>query len=507
MRFRHLPAAALALSLVGAAHAAPPPRAAVKAWVDANQRAVLSDFMAFAAMPNVATTLPDVEKNAAYLRAELEKRGFTTRLLSAAPGTPPSVFAERRTPGARRTMLFYAHYDGQPIAQKGWILKPFAPEVRTALPDAKPVDWRTAPALDPEWRVFGRGTGDDKLSIQAMLSALDALKAAGAKPSVNIKLLYEGEEEQGSPHFRTIVEQNAALLKADALIMGDGPMHQSGRQIVTFGNRGIVGFTVTVYGPTKPLHDGHYGSFAPSPTVMLAHLIARMRDEDGTIRIPGVLAGVAPVTAADRAAIAAMPANEADVRRALGLGRSIGPARLPEGYLAPTLNVRAIHAGDDGPNAANAIATEGHASFDLRLAAGQKPEAVKRAVEDWLKAEGWTVVTATPDAAFRGAHAKVLKLGWDEGASEAARTPLDLPAAQAVVGSIARTVGYQPILSPTSGGSSGIADATKALGTPMVGVSIANYDDNQHAENENIRLGNLWEGIAVYAGLLSDLDW
>src|SRR5207253_1656245 len=135
------------------------------------------------------------EKNAAYIETELKKRGFTTRTLSAGPGTSPSVFAELDTPGAKRTVLFYAHYDGQPISQKGWIIDPFKPSVRTALPQAKPVDWKgISGPLDPNWRIYARGSGDDKASIQALISAFDALKANGIKPSVNIKLLYEGEE-------------------------------------------------------------------------------------------------------------------------------------------------------------------------------------------------------------------------------------------------------------------------------------------------------------------------
>jgi len=380
--------------------------------------------------------------------------------------------------------------------------------VRTSLPDARPVDWKSVSGpLDPNWRVYARGSGDDKASIQALISAFDALKANGIRPSVNIKLLYEGEEEQGSPHFAKIVELNRDLLKADALIMGDGPMHQSGRQMVGFGNRGIVGFTMTVYGPVNPLHDGHYGSFAPSPSVMLARLIASLRDDDGKILIPGIYDDVVPPTAADEAAIAAMPAVEAELKRSLGLGRSIGPARLAEGYLRPTLNVRSIHVGDEGPEAANAIATEGFASLDIRLVQGETPARIHQLVEAYLNSLGWHIVHSAPDLATRLAYPKILKLDWDQGESIAARTPLNLPAATAVVASIGRTVGYEPIKLPSSGGSSGIADAVDQLHTPMIGVSIANYDDNQHARNENLRLGNLWDGIEVYAGLLADLDW
>lgn len=500
-------AVAAGLLASGQAQAASP-KAAVRAWRQAHEKEIVSDFTALLAMPNVATTLPDVEKNATYIAGLLRKRGFQTQLLAAEPGTPPSVFAELRVPGAKRTVVFYAHYDGQPVGQKGWISNPFEPSMRTALPQARPVDWKAATGpLDPEWRLFARSAGDDKASIQALISAFDALRAAGVKPSVNIKLLYEGEEEQGSPHFARLVAKNLETVRGDLLIMGDGPMHQSGKQEIDFGNRGIVGFTTTVYGPMKPLHDGHYGSWAPSPTVMLAALVMSLRDEQGRIMIPGFYDDVAPVSAADKAALAALPDVETGLKRTLGLGRNIGPPRLADGYMAPTLNVRAIHAGDEGPNAANAIATEGAASFDFRLAPGETPARVRQMVEAYLTRQGWFIVRSTPDLATRLAHPKVLKLNWDEGASIATESPMDGPAAKAVAASIGRTVGYPVLKLPYSGASSGMAEIVNQLKAPMVGVAIANYDDNQHARNENLRLGNLWDGIEVYAGLLADLDW
>jgi len=488
--------------------AAPPLNQQVRAYRVQHEKQIVGDFVTLLSMPNVATTVTDVEKNAAYIEAQLKARGFTTRILAAAPDTPPAVFAELRTPGARRTVEFYAHYDGQPVSQKGWIISPFAPSMRTALPEAVPVDWRAAPGpLDANWRLYARSAGDDKGSIQALLSAFDALKAFGRKPSVNIKLLYEGEEEQGSPHFAKIVADNQALLKCDVLIMGDGPMHQSGKQMVNFGNRGITSLTLTVYGPMKPLHDGHYGSWAPSPSVMIADLVMSLRDDDGHIRIPHFYDDVTPPSAADQAAIAAMPPVEADLKQALGLGRNVGPPRLAEGYLQPTLNVRAIHAGDEGANAANAIATEGHASLDVRLAPGETPAHVRELLEGYLTQQGWFIVRDTPDRATRLAHPRVVRVVWDEGGAIATQTALDLPVSKAVVATIGRTVGYPVIKLPIVGASSGMADIVNQLHTPMVGVSIANYDDNQHAQNENLRLGNLWDGIEVYAGLLADLNW
>lgn len=507
---RWMRALAISLSLVMLARAgqAASVRDEARAYRVAHEKQVVADFVTLLAMPNVATIVPDVDRNAAYIEGQLKARGFKTRILRAEPGTPAAVFAELQTPGARRTVLFYAHYDGQPVSQKGWISDPFKPSMRTALPQATPVDWQdSAAALDPEWRLFARSSGDDKASIQALITAFDALKAAGRKPSVNIKLLYEGEEEQGSPHFARLVAGNLDLLRCDLLIMGDGPMHQSGRQMINFGNRGITSLTLTVYGATKPLHDGHYGSWAPSPSVMISDLVMSLRDEGGHIRIPHFYDDVTPPSAAEQAAIAAMPPVEADLKKTLGLGRNIGPPRLAEGYLQPTLNVRAIHAGDEGPNPANALATEGYAALDIRLAPGETPAHVRELLEDYLTKQDWFIVREPPDLATRLAHPKIVRVVWDAGGATATETALDLPSSQAVAASIGRTVGYSVIKLPIVGASSGMADIVDQLRAPMVGVSIANYDDNQHAQNENLRLGNLWDGIEVYAGLMADLNW
>jgi acetylornithine deacetylase/succinyl-diaminopimelate desuccinylase-like protein len=508
MRRLLMVAAAAALVAVSAQAKTASPRDKVRVWRQAHEQQIYADFGRLLGMPNVASKLADVDANAAYIQGLLEARGFTTKLLRAEPGTPGSIFAELKVPGAKRTVLFYAHYDGQPINQQGWLNPPFQPTLRTPPPANAPVDPAAAAAkLDPDWRVYARGAGDDKASIQALISAFDALKAQGIRPSVNIKLLYEGEEEAGSPHFGAIIGQNRDLLRADLIIMGDGPMHQSGKQQINGGNRGVIGFSATVYGPAKPLHDGHYGSWAPSPTVMLADLVMSLRDEQGHILIPGIYDDVTPISPADRAALDALPPIEGDLKQALALGRNIGPARLADGYLTPTLNVRAIHAGDEGPNAANAIATDGTLSVDIRMAPGEDPKRVQRITEDYLAGKGWTIVRDTPDPATRMAHPKVLRLVWDPGTSAATKTPLDTPSAIAVAGSVGRTVGYPAIKLPLMGGSSSMDEAVDQLKAPMVGISIANYDDNQHARNENLRIGNLWDGIEVYAGLLADLDW
>ncbi len=501
---------ALALASAYPAVAKDVSRQVAKAWVASHETQILDEFTTFLAMPDVATTIADVDKNADYLKSQLEDRGFKVRILRAAPDTPATVFAELRTPGAKRTVLYYAHYDGQPTAQKGWLSPPFQPTMRTGALSTNPavVNWRAVPApRDPSWRIYARAAGDDKASIEALLNALDAMKSADVKPSVNIKLFYEGEEEQGSPHLRAIVDQNHDLLSADLIVMGDGPMHQSGRQLVNFGSRGVMGMTLTVYGPVRPLHDGHYGSWAPSPAVDMAYLITCLRAENGDIKIPHFYDDVTPPSEADKAALAALPPVEAQLKENLGIARPITTSRLADSYFRPTLNVRAIHVGDTGPDAANAIATHADASFDFRLTPGEQPERVKTLVESYLESLGWHVTSGPPTMEDRRTYPHIVELHWDAGESTAVRTPLDDVAAQAAVRAISAEEGAPVLELPMVGASSGMAEIVTGLKSPMIGVSIANFDDNQHAENENLRLKNLWDGIAVYTALLSELDW
>ncbi|MFZ4380879.1 MAG: M20/M25/M40 family metallo-hydrolase [Sandarakinorhabdus sp.] len=503
--------AALAGSILLTAAAAATPaseklRAQVRSWRQANERKLLADYSIFAAMPSIASNLSDVDRNADFLETQLESRGFAVQQLRAKPGTPASVFAERRTPGAKRTILLYAHYDGQPVNQPGWLDPPFQPTLRSAPPASAKVDLAASAAIDKEWRLHGRATADDKSTIAVTLWALDALAAKGLKPAVNIKILWEGEEEAGSPNFGKIVRANKALLAADLLVMGDGPMHQSGRPLVSGGNRGIIDFEATVYGPARALHDGHYGNWVPSPTVMIADLVMQLRDEGGRIKVPGLDSEVPPLSASDKAALAALPPVEAQLKDDLALGRNIGTARIADSYLSPTLNVRAIHGGDTRSPAANAIPTMAWASFDIRLAPGQTMAHVKQTTETYLAAQGWHIIRADPDAATRKAHPKLLKLVWGDGGSVAVKVALDTPAAKAVIDAITRS-GGAPVQMPLMGGTTPFAEIVEALGAPMIGVAVANADDNQHAANENIRLGNLWDGIEIYAALLADTTW
>jgi acetylornithine deacetylase/succinyl-diaminopimelate desuccinylase-like protein len=403
--------------------------------------------------------------------------------------------------------VLYAHYDGQPVARARWASEPWTPTLRDAPLDqgGRVVPLPARGEAGAEWRLYARSASDDKGPIVAMLAALDALRAAGARPSVNLKFFFEGEEEAGSPHLRAVLQRHQALLRADAWIFADGPVHPSRRAVVAFGVRGVTGLELTLYGPARALHSGHYGNWAPNPAAQLAGLLATMRDAEGRILIPGFMDDIRPPTAADRQAIAATPRPDSALRAALQIGRVEGDgAELAERILLPALNVRGLSAGAVGGGAANAIPTEARASIDFRLVPDQRPERIRQLVEAHLARLGYHVVAGVPDAATRQAHRSVVRLEWDMG-YPALRTPLDAPVSRALVRVVRDATGTAPYEVPSQGGSLPLHHFGDVLGAPVLILPIVNHDNNQHADNENLRIANLREGIDVFAAVIARL--
>ncbi|HKX57089.1 MAG TPA: M20/M25/M40 family metallo-hydrolase, partial [Xanthomonadales bacterium] len=255
-------------------------------WRSAHEQEIIDGFVELLAIPNVATDTVNIRRNAEYIQGLLQPRGFEAQLLEL-EGSPPAVFAERTTPGASETLLIYVHYDGQPANAKDWASDPWTPVLRN-----QPVEQggqiipMQAP-FNPESRIFARSASDDKAPITALLAAIDALDAAGIPLSVNLKLFFEGEEEAGSPNLAAMLAKHHELLGADLWLFCDGPVHQSRQPLLSYGVRGSYGFGLTVYGPNRPLHSGHYGNWAPNPIMLLLELIASMRDPHGNILVAG----------------------------------------------------------------------------------------------------------------------------------------------------------------------------------------------------------------------------
>ncbi|MDX2030199.1 MAG: M20/M25/M40 family metallo-hydrolase [Blastocatellia bacterium] len=502
-RLIHLLLLIVALARLGSAQ--DPAALAAREYRIANEHEILAEYAQLLSLPNVAADRPNIARNAAFIQRMLERRGVKTRLLET-PEAPPVVFGQIDVPGATRTVIFYAHYDGQPVEPAKWEGgDPFRPILRSAALDAggKEIPFPAkGTAFDPEWRLYARSTGDDKAPIIAICAALDALRQRGIGLNANIRFFFEGEEEAGSPHLQQIVEKYGDLLKADAWLICDGPVDQTRRQQLYFGARGVTGLEVTVYGPRRELHSGHYGNWAPNPAMLLARLLASMKDDDGRVLVKGYYDGIAPLTAIEQRAFAEAPDNEALLRRELGIAWTEGGGkRLIELINQPSLNIRGFLSSSVGATARNVVPATATASLDLRLVKGLDHRVMVDRVVDHIRAQGFHVVETVPDEATRLKYPKIARV-VREGGYNASRTPMDLPISQAVIRAVERARG--PVIKmPTLGGSVPLYLFTDNLKTPCIGIPIANHDNNQHSSNENIRLQNLWDGIETMAALLT----
>jgi acetylornithine deacetylase/succinyl-diaminopimelate desuccinylase-like protein len=480
----------------------------VRAWRLAHEKEIVANLADLVRLRSVAADPAGLAATAAWLEGELKRRGFDAKQLSGGTNSASAVFGALDTPGAKRTVVYYAHYDGQPVTPSEWRSDPFEPVMRNGGgADAADVDWRKAKApLDPEWRLFGRAVSDDKSSIIAFLAAFDALKAMKRKPSVNIRVFWEGEEEAGSAHLEKILRANRELLAADLWLIGDGPVHQSRKRMIYFGARGVMDLEATIYGPLRALHDGHYGNWVPNPAARTAQFISDLRGPDGRLRVPGLARVVRPVSAAERAAIKRLPPVEKDLKRGFGIAGGESNEGLIASIMRPAMNVRGLRAGQVGDAATNSIPVDATISIDFRLVPDLTPQGVRRAVEAHLKKQGWTIVSEAPDAVTRAAHARIVRLEWGQG-YPALRSDMSSVESRAVIAAASRAAGEPVAVMPMMGGSVPIYLFAEVLRTPIIGLPIVNHDNNQHAANENARLQNLWDGVETYAGLMSDLTW
>jgi acetylornithine deacetylase/succinyl-diaminopimelate desuccinylase-like protein len=475
---------------------------AVRAYVERSGDAVMRELFELLSVPNIASDAPNIRRNAELLVRMLESRGATARILEGSG--PPAVYGELLQPGARRTVMFYAHYDGQPVVASDWATDPWQPTLRSGSLSAPAVPVPGGRTPD-DWRIYARSASDDKSPIVAMLAAIDALRASGVQPAVNLKFFLEGEEEAGSRHLRDTFERNRELLRADLWIVGDGPVHTTGLPQVIFGARGVVGLELTAYGPARPLHSGHYGNWAPNPAMLIADLLASMRSADGEVKIAGFYDDVVAPTAAELAAADSLARFDDELRRSLLLAATeSNNAALPRRLLLPALNVRGIRAGGVGASASNAIFPEAHASIDIRLVPAQRVERVKAAVEAHVGAQGFTVFGSEPDSAARATAVRPLWLRWDAG-YPAMRTDMSHPLSRRVIDLVRESTGRETLVLPSYGGSLPLYLVGEVLQAPLVIVPMVNADNNQHAANENLRVGNLWMGMEIYAGLLAGL--
>lgn len=481
------------------------PIVAARAYYQSHGAEILARYAELLAIPNVAADPEGLARNARWLRDALAERGVEATLWTS-PGVPSVVHGRLTAPGATRTLGIYVHYDGQPVDARRWTDPPFQPTLRDAAIEhgGRTLSWPDpGETIDPEWRIYARGAGDDKAPIPAILTALDALRGAGLAPATNLVFLFEGEEEAGSTNLGDYLAGHRPELDVvDLWLICDGPVHPSRRPQLVFGVRGYTGLDITVYGAERYLHSGHYGNWAPNPAMTMARLLASMKDARGDVVIEGFYDTTAPIGPAERRAIDALPSDE-DLREELGLAWTEGDGTpLAERIRRPSLNVRGLESAAVGERARNVIPTSATASIDLRLVRGNDPEAMLDRVEAHIRAQGFFIVREDPDHETRLAHPRIARVDRRPG-YPAAAAELDDPRVADVITAARAVAGEDLVLLPTLGGSLPLHLFTETLGKPVVIVPIANHDDNQHAPDENLRIANLWYGIELMASLFS----
>ena len=466
---------------------------------------IISDFVNLLSLPNVAQNQDDMDINADHITSLLEERGFTTQRLQS--GGSPYVYAEMMQAGATETLLLYAHYDGQPVQVENWEYPPFTPTLLDAplQSGGQPVDIaQVMGSFNPEWRMYARSAGDDKMPIIALIHTLDAMEANSIDLSVNLKLLLDGEEERGSPSVGNIIDENPGLLDADLLLFCDGPMHQSRNAQLVFGVRGSKTLDMTTYGANRPLHSGHYGNWAPNPIMQMTYLLTSMRDETGRILIDNYYDDVSSVNDMERSAIAAMPDITEALKDELAINTPEGSGvRLEELVTLPAINVRGMSAGGVGPLGRNIILSNATASLNIRLVANQQPEGIEELIEAHISQQGFHIVYEDPSDETLRNNEKVIKLDWRGRGSPGLRTPMDDAMSQRLV-QLMQSVTTDLILTPSMGGSLPLDDFATRMDTPIIVLPLANHDNNQHAENENIRLQNMWDAMSIYGVILAN---
>lgn len=497
------------LVLALTASAATPLQESVRQWRATRESELIGEYLDFLAIPNVTLDRANIGRNADYLVGMMKRRGIEARLLTLpSSNTNPIVYGEVRVPGATKTLMLYAHFDGVAVNPAQWAAgwEPFRPRFATAPAEqgGRLIEWQPGQPVDPSWRITGRGSADDKAGVMVILNAYESLRAAGVLPTANLRFCFEAEEEVGSPNLQEMIRAHRDALTADLWLILDGPKHPSGRKAVIFGSRGSVPMQLTVFGAKRPLHSGNYGNWAINPALELATLLASMKDEHGRVTVAGFYDDVTPLTPAEQAAVAAIPPVEDELRRELGLARAEVPGRtLYEGFTLPTLNINGLQAANVGTLAANIIPSVARAALDLRLVAGNDARRQVEKVIAHIKSRGWQVLDRDPTDEERSRYPRLIRIDATRAGLNAQRTPMDSPIGRQVVAAVQSTVDYPVVRQPTLGGTLPLIVIERELGSRILTVPVTNADSNQHAENENVLVQSLWEGIETYATLMT----
>jgi acetylornithine deacetylase/succinyl-diaminopimelate desuccinylase-like protein len=450
-------------------------------YVRRHQDTFLADLIEWLRIPSIGTDpehTADVRRSAEWLVDRLRAVGFPTVEVWETAGHP-AVFAEWPADDATApTVVVYGPHDVQPV---------------------DPLElWETAP-FEPLRRgdeLVARGAIDDKGQVLFHLLGLQAHLAAGGRtvPAVHLKVLVEGEEESGSPHFPALLHEHRHRLRCDAVVVSDTGVFNRDTPSICTGMRGLTDGQINLYGPAGDLHSGSFGGAVPNPLHALAALLAGLHDDAGRVTVPGFYDSVVPLSDRERELFARLPFDEQEwmsgPAQSSGLTGEAGFSTLERIWARPTAEVNGMWGGYTGPGQKTIIPSSAHAKVSFRLVAGQQPEQVQVALTAYVQG-------AVP----AGIRAEV---EFDGPGVRPCLTPLDAPALQAVVRAMQRAFGTE-VLFTREGGSGPEADLAEVLGAPVLFLGVGLPDDRIHAPNERVVVPMLLTGARAAAYLWDEL--
>ena len=470
---------------------------------DNETRTALNMLKEFVALPNFGLDENDISKNIEWVDDAFSKLNFKTEILPTEGN--PLFLAQKIIDHSLPTILFYMHLDGQAVDSKKWNqADPYQAVLMTKNDHGtyEEIPWKSIDgAIDPNWRAYGRSASDDKGPIIAFLSASKSLLDSGNKPAFNVKVILDAEEEIGSKSLAAAVVKYRDKLKADALIINDGPVHPSGKPTLTFGCRGIAILDMTVYGPVLPQHSGHYGNYAPNPIFKLSHLLSSMKNKDGKVIIEGYYDGI-HLDENIKKQLASVPDDETGIKDLLQIAspEKVG-FNYQESLQYPSLNARGIASGWVGAKARTIVPDHASVAIDMRLVPESDPDKLVAAIRKHIEDQGYYIVEHEPTKEERLKYPNILYLHQNR-ATLPFRTNLDDPLGIWLEESIKTEFKIDPIKIRIMGGTVPIASFINELNVPAVIVPMVNPDNNQHSPNENMRIGHLQSAIRMFKTIL-----
>ena len=461
------------------------------------------ELIEFLSIPNDAHYPEDIKKNLDWLEKAFLKRNFACTILPNEGN--PVFYASREVDKAKKTVLFYMHFDGQPVDPSKWGQEnPYKPVIKEKNEQGKWVNINNENPLqnpDKEWRIFARSASDDKSPIIMFLTALDILDKEKIKPAYNIKVILDSEEEIGSPNLSSLVQKVKEHLKADALVIFDGPRHISNQPTLQFGCRGIISLSLTVFGPKFSQHSGHYGNYAPNPALVLSQMLASMKDEKGRVLIKGFYDGI-ELDDQTKKIMAAVPDNEQEIMEKIGIAEAdkVGN-NYQEALQYPSLNIDGISSGWVGKEARTIVPATATANLDIRLVPESDPVRLLQLLKDHITAQGFYLTENEPTDEERKKYPKIATFQYQISMMPF-RTELDSETGKWLISALKRTFEQEPVKIRIAGGSVPIAPFIKTLNIPAMLVPLVNADNNQHSPNENLRIGNYIDGVRTCLGIM-----